>query len=433
MNRRGFLKSTAAAAAAGFSMRYLGGCSQAAGPAAAVRPARLGANERFKVAFIGCGGRANQLMTTEDLAVHADIVAVADCFLPRIEERAKKVPGSENWRRYQDYRQLLDKEKLDAVFVPTTTHARALAATHAMQAGLDVYAEKPVCLTIAEGRYLVNAARHYKKVFQVGTQQRSMPPNVYASKLVREGAIGKIKEVIACNFLAPNKWQPKPAEPMPDGLDWDKWCNQTELRPYRKELQFGWAQWGDYDGGGVSWGVTGWGTHALDQVQCALGTDYTGPVEIWLEEPGPQGKVTMKYPDGTLLKLHGPKRDLADLGAIFVGEKGTIEIKRGSFTSTLPELLENQPPTIDANVPGEVKWHIANFFDCIRSGKRPNADIEIAHRSTTVCYLVNICRDLGRKLRWDPKAEKFAGDKEADRMLSRERRKGYELPNIGWL
>ncbi|HPZ99664.1 MAG TPA: gfo/Idh/MocA family oxidoreductase, partial [Phycisphaerae bacterium] len=120
-----------------------------------------------------------------------------------------------------------------------------------------------------------------------------------------------------------------------------------------------------------------------------------------------------------------------DLGAIFVGELGVIEIKRGSFTSTIPELLKAQPTTLPANVPGECVWHFDNFFECIRTRNKPNADIEIAHRSTTVCYLINIARDLGRKLKWDPQTEKFIGDDEANQNMyvSRPRRKGYELPS----
>src|SRR5690606_19004820 len=150
---------------------------------------------------------------------------------------------------------------------------------HAMQAGLDVYAEKPVCLTISEGRTLVNAARKYQRVFQVGTQQRSIPSNVHASRLVREGSYRKIHTSITYNFDPPRQWKSKPAQPIPDGLDWDMWCNQTELRPYHEDLRRHWNIWSDYDGGGQSYGVTGWGTHSLDQVQCALGTSQTGPVE----------------------------------------------------------------------------------------------------------------------------------------------------------
>lgn len=429
MKRRDFLRHSATAAAAGLM-----------GPGmlrtrAMAASGKLGANEKPQIGCIGMGGRARQLMGGEKIGQFANLIAVADCFLPRIDEGAKaiepNVPGVDRWTKYQDYRKMLDKEKLDAVFVPTTTHARALICIHAMQAGLDVYAEKPVCLSIAEGRSLVKAARKYKRVFQVGTQQRSIPSNVYASRLVREGAIGKVHTVLAYNFAPPATWEPKPEQPKPEGLDWDAWCNQTELRPYHPDLQFRWSIWKDYDGGGQSWGVTGWGTHALDQVQCALGTSDTGPVEIWPDEPGPHGKVTMKYASGVLLKLHRPKGGLEDLGATFIGDKGQIEIRRGSFLTDRTDLLEKQPTTLPANVLGETKWHFENFFECMRTRKLPNADIEIGHRSTTVCYLVNICRDMGRKLQWDPKAEKFVGDEEANKhpYVSRARRKGYELPS----
>lgn len=390
----------------------------------------LGANDTLQIAFIGMGGRARWMIQNEAFP-GAQIVAVADCYLPRCFEGAKVHPEGERWRKYQDYRRLLEKEKLDAVFVETTTHARALIAIHAMQAGLDVYAEKPLTLTVAEGRALVRAARRYRRVLQTGTQQRSIPSNIYASRLVREGAIGRIREVIACNFLPPRRWEPRPGQPLPDGMDWDQWCNQTELRPYHEELQRRWALYRDYDGGGQSWGVTGWGTHALDQVQCALGTDDTGPVEIWPEEPGPQGKVTLRYATGTLLKLEEPiRKDHSQLGAIFVGEKGRIQILRGDFVADPPELKKGAPdPTPEG--PGENRFHIENFFQSMRTRRRPTADVEIGHRSTTVCHLVNICRELGRKLRWDPKRERFLGDEEANRLLSRPRRKGYELPRIG--
>lgn len=422
MKRREFLQHSTAVAATGLAAPYFVPSHVLAAPG------RRGANDRLKVGFIGCGGRGRHLMNAENLKDHADIVAVTDCYLAQIDGAAKVSPGSERWAGYQDYREMLEKEKLDAVFVPTTTHARALICIHAMQAGCDVYAEKPVALTIAEGRTLVKAARKYNKVLQVGTQQRSIPSNVYASQLVRDGAIGKVREVIALNFLPPEIWKPQPAQDVPEGLNWDLWCNQTELRPYHEDLRRGWSRWWDYDGGGISYGVTGWGTHALDQVQCALGTSLTGPVEVWPEEPGPTGRVTMRYENGTLLRCWGPKRDLSDLGAIFVGDLGVIEIKRGSFTSTIPELMVKQPTTLPANVPGECVWHFDNFFECTRTRAKPNADIEIAHRSTTVCYLMNIAREVGRKLKWNPQTEKFIGDAEADKLLSRPRRKGYELP-----
>ena len=388
-----------------------------------------GPNDRIQVGFIGLGGRARWILKNEALP-GAEVIAAADCFLPRCSEAAQQVPGGDRWKKYQHYRDLLEKEKLDAVFVETTTHARVLICIHALQAGLDVYAEKPQSLTIAEGRALAKAVKKYKRVLQTGSQQRSMPINRYASKLVREGAIGKIHTVITCNFAGGKIWVPRDTpDDLPAGLDWDQWCNQTELRPYYQQLYNTWGDYVDYDGGGQTWGVTGWGTHSLDQVQCALGTDRTGPVEIWPEEQGPQCRVTMRYAQGTLLKLEGRKREMQDLGAIFVGDKGRIEILRGDFTAEPKELREGAPP-ITPQGPQEAIPHIENFFACVRSRQLPNADVETGHRATTLCHLVNICRTVQRKLRWDPKHERFEGDDQANVLLSRPRRKGYELPKV---
>jgi predicted dehydrogenase len=437
MNRRQFLSSSAAALPM-------------------IVPSRaFGANDRIQVGFIGVGGRGRFLLDYfPEYVPQAEVIAVTDCYLPRCygkdpNSKAAPHPLMDRWAKYQDYREMLEKQKLDAVFIETCTHARVLIAIQALQAGLHVYAEKPVSLTVAEGRALANAVTRYNRVLQCGTQQRSMPINRYASELVRTGKIGKISTVTVCNFLPPLAWTPHDPQPVPDGLDWDKWCNQTELRPYHPRLQRSWGWWWDYDGGGQSWGVSGWGTHSLDQVQCALGTDDTGPEEIWTEDtltqdtpdfpfrkdPGwgfVRGRkpVMMRYANGTLLKLDEPGRaGLDQLGAIFQGDQGMIHILRGSFTTDRPELMRNSPDSTRMGK-GEDVAHLRNFMDCVRSRKKPNADIETAHRATTVCHLVNICRQLDRRLKWDPKAEKFIGDDEANGLLARTRRKGYELPKV---
>lgn len=412
MNRRSFLRGAAAA------FPYV------------AAPTVRGANDRVEIGFVGLGGRARWLIQHEDFG-EARIVAVADCWQPRLGEAARLHPGGAEWRKYPDHRAMFDREKLDAVFVETATHQRVWVAMQALQAGFDVYAEKPLTLTVEEGRVLTRAVRHYRRVLQTGTQQRSMPINIYASNLVASGRIGKIEKVIVCNFLGPERWTPRPAEPVPEGLNWDLWCNQAELRPYHSLLHRGWARWWDYDGGGQSWGVSGWGTHSLDQVQAALGTSETGPVEIWPVEPGPRGKLAMRYANGTVVSLEQEIiKDHQQLGAIFEGTNGRIQIVRGDFNSNVPELKKGAPD-ITKEGPGENVFHIRNFIQSVKTRRRPNADVEIGHRSNTVCHLVNICRDLGRRLRWDPEAERFIGDDEANAMLSRPRRKGYELPRVG--
>ncbi len=421
-----------------------------------VSPRIFGANSRLKVGVIGVGSRARWLMQYFGRELdEVDLVAVADCYLARCygkDPGLRATPLNEDWERwakYDSYRKMLDKEKLDAVWVQTTTHARALAVVHALQVGMDVYAEKPIHLTVAEGRAMVRAVQKYNRVFQAGSQQRSMPINRYASELVRTGKIGKIKTVQVCNYMPGLVWQSQPAQPIPEGLDWDVWCNQTELRPYHATLHRQWANYVDYDDGGESWGVSGWGTHGLDQVQCALGMDRSGPVEIWTEDretkdspdfplgQDPKFKhllnrkpVILKFASGTLVRLEEPgKNSHSQLGGIFVGEKGTIEIVRGDYTADPPELRKNSPDVLPEGK-GEDVPHLKNFVECVRTRELTNADAETAHRATTLCHLVSICRLLNRRLRWDPNAEKFVDDEEANRMLSRPRRKGYELPEI---
>jgi predicted dehydrogenase len=400
-------------------------------------PGRPGPNDQLRIGVAGLGYRGQTILIHE-MAAGARVVAISDCHLPRCEQMvalaAKQRPDlrPETWNKYQDIRTMLDAEKLDAVFVETTTHARVWCMMHALAAGCDVYGEKPLALTIAEGRILSNAATKLGRILQTGTQQRSMPINAYASKLVRDGAIGKIQEVIVYNFEGGLPWNaPAESAEVPQGLDWDLWTNQVEYRPYHPLLQGRWPEYTDYDDGGQAWGVTGFGTHSLDQVQCALGTDTTGPVEMWLEDKGTNGwpKVILRYANGTLLKLIGERHTHEDLGAIFHGENGNIEILRGHVRANPAELLRDAPPDTTFGE-GESKPHVANFLDCVRTREKPAADAETGHRATTICHLVTICRTLGRKLQWDPQAETFVGDEEANRLLSRSRRAGYELPQI---
>lgn len=418
-SRREFLKRTVAAGAglAGLaSPRLIRSRALAA-------PGRPGPNDRVAIGFIGTGGRARQLM--DHVPEDGRIVAICDCYRQRYIDTLKE--KKQDWRTYQDYRKMLEAEKLDAVVVATPDHGRVLPCIHACQAGLDVYAEKPLTLTIAEGRVLVNAVRKYKRVFQVGSQQRTMEMNRFACELVRSGGIGGIKAVLGVNYPGPRRYTGLPEQPIPRGDDWDQWQAQTEYRPFNHALQFAWMQWRSYSGGEM----TNWGAHGCDQIQWALGMSLTGPVEIWPTGPGPNGKVRMRYANGVVVRYEQEGGPMG--GGIFVGEDCKIEINRNKFTTNPPDFVKDRPDPAVAKAwegPGWIaRPHIQNWLDCIRTRERPNADVEIGHRSITVCHLANIVRELGRRLRWDPDKEVFVDDEEANCYLDRPRRKGFELPN----
>jgi predicted dehydrogenase len=242
-------------------------------------------------------------------------------------------------------------------------------------------------------------------------------------------------------------------------MDWDAWFGPTDPVPFHKDIFIsrakpGWISLRPYSGGEM----TGWGAHGLDQIQWVLGKDDTGPVEIWVEGErfspptftGPHKaadgnarcvhpKVFFRYADGPLVKLEHtyrtgkyskpPKADEGpDAGAVFLGEKGTITIDR-NLCKVDPVELDADP--VDSDIVFTLTPHFRNWFDCIRSRKRPVADVEAGHRTATLCHLGNIARWVGRKLTWDPVREIFPGDDEANRYLSRPRRKAYEFPEIG--
>ncbi len=405
-------------------------------------PGTPGANDRILTAVIGTGRRIGDVIRSAPKDIR--IVALADCDVRQMApggQFAQRVrplfPDTfDAMPRYVDHREMLDKEKrLDAVLVGTTTHARALCTIHAVQAGLDAYCEKPVTLTVEEGRVLANAARKHKRVVQVGTQGASFPNNKLGSELVRDGGLGKVEKAVTVNFLPGREWEPKPAEPVPDGLDWDRWCNQAPLVPYNgKDFHPGcevWGWWTLFDNGGQSWGMSGWGTHALEQVQRGLGVEETGPAEVILEKPGdPVSPITFVYANGLRIEMSIPQGSGPAWGAIFSGEKGRVEINRWRVASNPTELTEHIPH-LEARRHATPP-HVEDWVDAMRTRRRPNADVEAGHRATTLCCLATAARELDRSLKWDPKKEQFIGDDEANanRWLRRPQRKGYELPEV---
>ncbi len=402
-------------------------------------PGRPAANDRIGIGYIGAGRRANQLMS---LPAEGQIVAVADVD----RSRAESVAGRRGCDAYQDYRQVLDRRDVDAVFITTPDHWHALPSIHACQAGKDVYLEKPLSLTIREGRQIVQAARKYARVFQTGSQRRSMSGHRRGCELVRNGVAGKIHTVVILNY--PSPWECRfPAQPVPDGLDWDAWCGMTPPVAYHADIFVqrsdpGWLSLQPYSGGEM----TGTGSHGFDQIQWALDLDHTGPVEIWAEGDGPlepvvydqpesraRGdqlsssgrRVRMRYANGITIRLedNGPAA-----GGEFIGDLGKIRIGNNTVDSNPVELSQTPADQLDFRLPA-IDNHIQNWFDCIKSRERPIADVEIGHRSAIVCHLGNIVRWVGRPLRWDPQREIFPDDDQANAYLDRPRRQPYELPD----
>ena len=420
LSRRELLKCAAGAGAVAVPYFVPGGVLAAAG--------KPGANQRIGVGAIGVGFRGALLLN--QLPEDARIVALCDCDLPKAEKFRKQNKAS--WPVFQHYQEILQRKDIDAVIVATAEFQRALPCLHACKAGKDIYAEKPLSLCIREGRVLVNAARRQQRVFQVGSQQRSMAVNRLACELIRSGRLGAVREVRAFNYPGPLE-SPIDAfakEPTPTGLDWDVWLSQAPARPYNAKWT-SWLPWRDFSG----FDMTNWGAHGVDQVQWALGMDGAGPVEIWATAPGPNAEVEMRYSSGVPIHFvlsKGPKG-----GAVFVCEHGKLEINRNKCTSNpkdiAAELLkkvdlrEEERKWSDQTALWQAKWHMQNWLDCIRTRQKPVADVEIGHRSITVCHLANIARRIGRRLNWDPHQELFIGDDEANKLVNRPRRKGYEL------
>ncbi|MBQ2822858.1 MAG: Gfo/Idh/MocA family oxidoreductase [Thermoguttaceae bacterium] len=452
ITRRNLLKGTLAAAPFVIAPHVLG-------QNGAVPP-----SETVRLGVIGLGGRANYLFNrTFAQARGCQIVSVCDIFEERLNKFQQKHP--EKYTAYADFRTMIEKEKLDGVFVETATHQRVWIAIHAMLCGAHIYVEKPMALTIQEGRALADAARKLRKVTQVGTQQRSLPLCRWACQQIAEGAIGKVHTVQVPNFVGPAQFPNDPKYAM-DPKDcpewWNIWTNQAQLRAITPTVQFGWSRWADYDAGGLCFGVSGWGTHSFDQMQMAIGTSLTGPTKILLEEPctiqdsgkypnraygedetgaayygmarvtGPRAKMKMTYANGIEVRFELDGDRGPGLGCIVTGDKGKIEINRHKIASN-PKSLAASLPEECRNTRDETVYHVENWVECIKSGEKCTADVEIGQRSTTICNLINIVREtapVGKEVHWDPEKEQFTDLPEANALLARPRREGWELPNV---
>jgi predicted dehydrogenase len=415
MRRRQFLKSSVAASCLAAAPLFV--------------PARaFGANERVITGHIGVGGQGNANLK----GFLKNAAAVCDVDQGRAAATAKTVEMAGNkCEVFIDFRKLLERKDIDAVVISTPDHWHALTTIHACRAGKDVYCEKPLTLTIAEGRKMVEEARASKRVVQTGSQQRSAPEFRRACELVRNGALGKLQTILVgipkCNHAG----APKPDTAPPSGFDYDLWLGPAPERPYNENrvhyfFRFFW----DYSGGQM----TNFGAHHLDIAQWALGMDASGPVAVegagefhpqkW-HELTEKCRVTHTYADGTKVIVGQQESDIP-IGVTFIGSEGKLFVNRGRLTAEPQELADYQLKEGDVRL-YESSNHHENFLACVKSRELPICDIEIGHRSATVCHLGNIAIRLGRKVQWDPAKEQFVGDDEANTWLSRPYRAPWTL------
>jgi predicted dehydrogenase len=432
LSRRGFLdRSLASLTIAGLPLWYARDvlAESQERNTAAEKIKKAGPNDQIVMAAIGVGGQGTGIMKAAKEKPGVKVIAVCDLDGGHAKEAASKV--GKDCRVYKDFRELLAREHLDAVTIGTVDHWHALTSIAAMRAGCDVYCEKPLSLTIEEGKAMVKAARKYDRVFQTGSQQRSDSRYRLACELVRNSRIGRVHTVEA--RIGDNPvGGPFPVVPVPEGLDWDFWKGPTADVPYVKErchYEFRW--WYEYSGGKL----TDWGAHHNDIAQWGLGMDGSGPVHVTAtgvepsHEPNsynchPHFAVTYTYADGTHLVTTSDGEN----GNRFIGERGWIFVNRERIEASDQKLLDE--PLHGESVRLYVSDdHMGNFIDGVRSRKRPICDVEIGYRSVTVCHLGAISLRLGIPLDWDPKAQRFVGPRadKGNAMISREMRSPWRL------
>lgn len=403
-------------------------------------------SDKVIVGVVGCGTRGDELLREAMRTDTIRVAAIADCdrdYLlharANLDEQyeIERIPAKRSPYKllpqeqpkgatdaYNDYRRILERSDIDAVIAAVPDHWHSKVYIDSMNAGKDVYGEKPLALTIEQGRDIVRTVEATGRIFQTGSQQRSDEKFRKACEYVRNGALGKIQHVdiaVGGGEVA----ETVPDSPPPDCLDWDLWLGPAPKVPFNvKRCHYNWRWFFDYSGGQV----TDWGVHHCDICQWGLGMDHTGPrfVEGWAKTQKPSYYETFTEFEFTFTYANGITALLHHRGNLvtFIGEKGKIKVNREILESDPKDLLE-QP------LPGNYERlyvsdnHMQNWLDCIKSRKQPICAAEIGHRSVTLLHIANICGRLGRKLEWDAENEVFVNDQEANTYLSRKERPPY--------
>lgn len=456
VTRRVFLRSTSAAAGALATVPYWMTSRQAtAGESKQDRPL---------VGSIGVGGRGTAI--AQWAARFGDVVAVCDVDR-RNAEKAKAALGGKA-EIFSDYRKLLERKDIELVTNGTPDHWHTAINIAACKAGKDVYAEKPLTLTINEGKLLCKVVEETGRIVQVGTMQRSDRHFQTAVELVRNGRIGKLKQVWVALPYYSTKGGPFATQPVPRELDWDMYQGQAPAHEYCAQRTHGNFRWWYEYAGGI---ITDWGNHHVDIAQWGMDCDSTGPTSVEARGlfPNPQGPQYYNTPDRFFSRMlypggvevlyfaslnqrarYGDVQDHSETtpeqvnelfgkdvpeeiktlnrdGIFFFGEKGRVFVNRGGVYGKAVDELKENPLGADAWRAYPSTDHMANFFECAKTRKQPCAPVQVEHRTVTACHLTNISLRLKRKLRWDAQRQEIVGDPEANQWLGREQRDRYRI------
>lgn len=427
ISRREFLDTSARAALSAAAVPYLIP-SSALGADRTVAP-----SNRIAVGCIGVGPQGNGVMGGFLHEPDARVVAVCDVNALRREETKNRVNqhyGDTGCAAYNDFRELLTRDDIDAVLIASPDHWHVLHGLYAARAGKDMYVEKPMSLCLAQDLALRDAIHKHGNIFQFGTQQRSSRNFRFACELVRNGRIGQLHTMKVGSPASIPSEHLKPA-PVPDWLDYDLWLGPAPWSPYlenRTVNQYWWHNT-DYAVGFVA----GWGIHHVDIAQWGNDSDDTGPIEIegtgvfpkdGFRDCATAWNIEARYVNGVRL-LYTDEAQITH-GITFEGTEGSVYVKRGSIDANPKSLLHSVIGPNETHL-YESNDHVRNFLDCVKSRRNTVCPIDVAVRSDTICYLSDIVMRTGRKLRWDPQKERFNGDDDANRMLERALREPWRL------
>lgn len=429
MSRRSFLRNTAAAS-------LIAGLPQIVPSSVLGMGGKVSPNNRIVVGFIGTGDHGVNWNLGPYLR-HKDAQVVAACdvddnHLIRAQETINDRYKNEDCFVTKDFREILTRKDIDAVMISTPDHWHSLISIMAVQAGKDVQCEKPT-LTIDEGKLLIKAVRKHKRVFQTSTEDRSMPVHHRMAELVRNGRIGKLQRI---EVILPKQplvlGDPRP-QPIPKELDYNMWLGPAPLVPYTRDrvhYNFRWIQ--DYSGGIIA----DWGAHLFDTAQWANDTERSGPVEVegkgtyWsggLYDTVKDYDVTFRYANGVVMTCKPGAPSIK-----FIGSEGWVGYTgwRSPLQASSKEILESKIGERETHLYTNPNGEHDDFLKCVRSRKDPYFPVDIGHRVSTVCHLADISMRLGRKLKWNPKRERFENDEAANKMLDRPRRDPWQLPKV---